>query len=61
MSANCNPAIDMEHRNQPFYNQVNSGGGTTLVLARDGIAPSPPAFSGLPSNYAKRFGINACD
>jgi hypothetical protein len=40
MSANCNPAIDMEHRNQPFYNQVNSGGGTTLVLARDGIVLS---------------------
>jgi hypothetical protein len=30
-------------------------------VARDGIEPPTPAFSGLPSNQAKRFRINACN
>jgi hypothetical protein len=27
-------------------------------VARDGIEPPTPAFSGLPSNFTKRFRIN---
>ena len=28
-------------------------------VARDAIEPPPPAFSGLLTDYAKRFGIKA--
>jgi hypothetical protein len=30
------------------------------VVARDGIEPPTPAFSGPPSNYAKRSRISLC-
>jgi len=34
---------------------------TREMVARDGIEPPTPAFSGLPSNYGKRFGMRAND
>jgi hypothetical protein len=30
------------------------------VVARDGIEPPTPAFSGLPDNSAKWLGISGC-
>jgi len=50
-----------------YQKAFQSAGGFSLhlvnpwfeMVARDGIEPPTPAFSGLPSNYGKRFEMKA--